>query len=436
MMVMSQIELPQVFEIEKGILGAILYERRLPDEVLEKLPTPEAFFSQKHKKIYSVMLELEGASEPVEVKAVDTLLRSRNGNSVLLTDLVELVDERLVTHLSQYASKIADRYRLRQLIMIANEAIKEAHGRQEEAVDVIDRVEKQVFSLAQTGLGIDNLQPMSQIVVAAFEEINIHQTGEAQTKYVQSGIEDLDRLLHGLKPGKYYLIAGRPSHGKSQLGIQVAYHAASAGYPVCFVSLEMPVDELGMRLLCTVSRVDSHLCQTKDGLNTFHWEKITKSQVKLFDLPLYITALPVIGIPELRGLCRRMVLKHGVKLIIIDYLQLIDPGKQENTEREISYISRNLKAINMELHVPLVALCQLRRLPPTVKDREPILADLRGSGSLEQDSDVVLFVYHHGKDDKSIIIGKHRGGRCGRVKMQFIEGRWEQSSYSKEGLPY
>lgn len=427
-------DLPHVLEIERGLLGAILHDRHLSDDVFEKLPTPEAFYSPKHRQIYSAILKLAGASEPIEVGAVVTILREGNSNSILATDLVELTEQCFFTHYAEYAAKIVDRHRLRQLIQVANDTIKTAHERQDDATWVLDTVEQQIFALTRKHSGMDNLQTMADIVAASLEEINSHQVGDAQKKYIQSGIGELDRLLHGLKPGKYYLLAGRPSHGKSQMALQIAYYAASMGFPVGFVSLEMPVDELGMRLLCTVSRVDSYLSQTQNGLDSFKWDKISRAQVKLYNIPLHITALPKITIPELRGLCRRMVSKHDAKLIIIDYLQLIDPGQQESREREVAYISRNLKEINMELHVPLIALSQLRRLPPTVKDREPILADLRDSGTLEQDADVVVFVYHGSTGEKKIIVGKHRGGRCGKVKMVFIEGRWEEPEWKE--LPF
>lgn len=422
---MSRCDPPHVLEIEKGLLGAILHDRRLSGDIFEKLPTPEAFYSPKHRQIYSAILRLADAGEPIEVGAVATILREGNGNSVGMVELVELVEECFFTHYAEYAGKIVDRHRLRQLIQVANDTIRAAHERQEDATSVLDTVEQQIFTLTRKHSGIDKLQTMADIVAGSLEEINSHQVGDAQKKYIQSGIDELDRLLHGLKPGKYYLLAGRPSHGKSQMALQVAYHAASMGFPVGFVSLEMPVDELGMRLLCTVSRVDSYLCQTQNGLDSFRWDKISRAQVNLHNIPLHITALPKITIPELRSLCRRMVSKHDAKLIIIDYLQLIDAGKQESREREVAYISRNLKEINMELHVALIALSQLRRLPPTVKDREPILADLRDSGTLEQDADVVVFVYHSSIGEKRIVVGKHRGGRCGRAKMEFIEGRWE-----------
>jgi len=430
----THVEPPHVLEIERGLLGAILHDRQLSDGIFEKLPTPEAFYFPKHRRIYSAILKLADASEPIEIAAVATILREGNGNTVLMTDLVELSEQCFFTHYTEYAAKIVDRYRLRKLIQVANDAIRTAHERQDDAIGVLDTVEQQIFALTHNQSGIENLQTMTDIVSAALEEINSHQVGEAQKKYIQSGIGELDRLLHGLKPGKYYLLAGRPSHGKSQMALQIAYHAASKGFPVGFVSLEMPVDELGMRLLCTVSRVDSYLSQTQNGLDSFRWDKISRAQAKLYNIPLHITALPKISIPELRGLCRRMVSKHNAKLIIIDYLQLVDPGQQESREREVAYISRNLKQINMELHVPLIALSQLRRLPPTVKDREPILADLRDSGTLEQEADVVMFVYHSSTGDRKIIVGKHRGGRCGKVKMEFIEGRWEEPEWKE--LPF
>ncbi len=431
--------LPASPDAERSILGGILLDNFLQNEAAAALQ-PEHFFLDSHRRIYQRMLDLNEFGKPIDIISLaDELGRHKELESVggvaYLTSLTDGVPRR--QSIEHYIRLVKDKALLRGLIHAANGMITKALDQEDDTVDVLDAAEASLFALTEARIGQD-LMALKDIVKESFPGglDTLYEAGRRITG-VETHYVDLDELTSGLQPSDLVIVAARPSMGKTALAINMAENVAIlGGQPVAIFSLEMSREALLRRMLCSQSRVDSHKFRTgflgKDDL-----AKIRNGLDALLQAPLYIDDTPGISLTELRAKARRLKHTTGLGMIVVDYLQLMSataPGgkRYENRTQEVSAISRGLKAIAKELKVPMVALSQLSRAPETrgTKDNEPKLSDLRESGSIEQDADVVMFIYrpeYYNRDDPTvenkakIIISKQRNGPTDTIQLAYIK---------------
>lgn len=419
---------PQAIEAEEAALGAILKNPDALNELVDIIKTPEQFYVPGNQAVYRAVLDLYSKSEPVDVTTVSTVLRDtgdfdRAGGAVRLVQLVERVAS--TAHIKTWARAIVDKSALRRLIGLCAKIIQQCYGSEQSVSEILDAAESSIFGIAEGSSS--RVVRVGDILPTTLREIDDYQTGKAQKRRVMTGIVDLDRwYLHGLEQGTVTVLAGRPSSGKTQLAMQIAeYIAKEIGRTVIFVTLEMSRFQLNMRLLCSVAGVDKELIK-QGRLPASDYEKIAKHQGRLARMPFYIDDSPDVTPLQLRATARRAKAKYEMALMVIDYTQLVSAPGKESRQTEVAYVSRQTKIIAKECEIPVLALSQLNRMSEQRADREPRLSDLRESGAIEQDADNVLFTHHEEQSKRSlIIVGKNRDGRCGRIPMTFVNGRWE-----------
>jgi replicative DNA helicase len=328
-----------------------------------------------------------------------------------------------------YAKIVLEKAMLRELIRISHDLTKNAYDDRQDVDDIMDAAEQAIFSISQGRLrgGFEQLDPILQ---ETFENLDkIHSSGGTVTG-VPTGFLDLDEMTSGFQNGELIVIAGRPGMGKTALALSIARNATiDHQKSIGFFSLEMASHQLAMRMLCAEARVDSHLVRT-GKLPKSQWKNLSVSVGTLAEAPMYLDDTPSIGILELRAKARRLMAEHDIDMLMIDYLQLMSgPRGVENRQQEISVISRSLKALAKELNIPVVALSQLSRATEQRSDRRPQLSDLRESGAIEQDADVVMFVYrpyvyNRDEDDRGkveLLLSKQRNGPTGNINLTFID---------------
>jgi len=431
--------LPASPDAERSILGAILLDNDLQNEALSELK-PDHFFLDAHRRIYSCIAELSENGRPIDLITIsEELSRHKEleavGGVAYLSSLTDGVPRR--TSIEHYIRIVRDKAMLRSLIHAANSVISHALEAADPAEDIVDAAEASIFQITDERGG-QQLMSVSQIAKESFggDVEKLYERGKKITG-LETHYADLDELTSGLQPSDLVIIAARPSMGKTAFAINIAENAAVMnGAKVAVFSLEMSREALVNRMLCSQARVDSHKMRTgflgKDDI-----AKLRNGLEVLMEAPIYIDDTPGISLTELRAKARRMHQTMGLDLVVIDYLQLMAasaPGgrRYENRTQEVSAISRGLKAIAKELRVPVVALSQLSRAPETrgAKDAEPKLSDLRESGSIEQDADVVMFLYrpeYYNRNDPDLenkaklIIGKQRNGPTGTVQLAFLK---------------
>ncbi len=327
-----------------------------------------------------------------------------------------------------YARIVRERAILRKLIWVATEIASEGYGAESDTEEYLDKAEKAIFEVTARQVK-PSFVPLKEILRDAFARIEeLYERQDAVTG-VPSGYHELDQLTAGLQPSDLIIIAGRPGTGKTSFVLNIAQHAAiKSGTPVGFFSLEMSKEQLVMRMLCSEAKVDSQRVR-RGNLRDSDWPKLTRAAGALAEAPIYIDDTPGVSTLELRAKCRRLKSEAGLGLVVVDYLQLMrGKGKYDVREQEISEISRTLKALAKELHVPVVALSQLNRGVESRADKRPMISDLRESGAIEQDADVIMFIYRDEIYDKEsqdkglaeIIVGKQRNGPTGDIKLAFI----------------
>lgn len=431
--------LPASPDAERSILGGILLDNHLQNEAAAALQ-PEHFYLDSHRRIYQRMLDLNEFGKPIDIISLaEELSRYKELESVggvaYLTSLTDGVPRR--QSIEHYIRLVRDKAMLRSLIHAANGMISNALGQEDEATEILDSAEAALFQLTEARVGQD-LMALKDIVKESFPGglDALYEAGRRITG-VETHYTDLDELTSGLQPSDLVIVAARPSMGKTALAINIAENVSIiGGQPVAIFSLEMSREALLRRMLCSQSRVDSHKFRTgflgKDDLT-----KIRNGLDALLQAPMYIDDTPGISLTELRAKARRLKHTTGLGMVVVDYLQLMSataPGgkRYENRTQEVSAISRGLKAIAKELKVPLVALSQLSRAPETrgTKDNEPKLSDLRESGSIEQDADVVTFIYrpeYYNREDPTLenkaklIIAKQRNGPTDTIQLAYIK---------------
>ncbi len=420
---------PQSLEAEAAVLGSMLSSREAVSKSLQWLK-PVHFYKTSHQKIFSVMVELFNDNEQIDTISVSDKLKKNKildsvGGAYFLTGLVESIPT--TANVESYAKIVLEKSLLRQLIKVAQDLSNEAYDDHRRAEDILDRVEQSIFAITQTGLK-GGFQPLDKILHESFEQLDSIAQKEGGVIGVPSGLTDLDDVTSGFHPSDLIIIAGRPSMGKTALALNIARNAAiDHKVGVGIFSLEMANSQLAMRLLCSEAKVDSHLVRT-GKLPKGKWKNLSMNVGTLADAPIYLDDSPGISVLELRAKARRLKAEKNIGLIIVDYLQLMQGPPSESRQQEISSISRSLKALAKELDIPVIALSQLSRAVETRSDRKPVLSDLRESGAIEQDADVVIFlyrpfVYTEEESDEGkvhIIIAKQRNGPVRTVMASFI----------------
>lgn len=402
---------------------------------------PTDFYREAHRIIFESMLDLMEQAEAVDAVTVSERLRVRRdlervGGISYLTTLAHSVPT--AANVEHYAHLVEEKSLIRHIIQTAATITEDAY-RQDEEVDVLlDRTEQRIFSLAQ-GRRIQGYRPLGDIMIQTFEHLEDLFAQKGQVIGVPSGFKRLDEMTSGLNPSELIILAARPSVGKTTLVLNMTCHVAGQQVPVGFFSLEMSSEQLALRLLASESWVDLHGLRT-GYLNDRDFTRLTEAAGRLTDMPIFIDDTPNISIMELRAKARRMKAEHNIGLVVIDYLQLMHiRGRTESRQQEISEISRSLKALARELKVPVVALSQLSRAVEQRERKRPQLSDLRESGAIEQDADLVMFLYQNPehKDESmlvDLIVAKQRNGPIGTVPLVFRKdvGRFTEKAHSDD----
>jgi replicative DNA helicase len=422
---------PHNLEAERAVLGNILLEPAMIPRAIELLQADE-FYKDGHRKIYAAMVRLFERSEPADVLTVTEELRRAGeleevGGQAALATLME--EATVATQFPAYAQIVRDKAQLRELIRVTREISEHGFEETEDVRALIDRAEQMVFRISERRLHKSAL-PVREILTRTIEHIESLYRRKEHITGVPTGFADLDRLTAGFQRADFIIIAGRPSMGKTAFALNVAQQVAvELARPVLIFSLEMAKEQLVQRLLCSEARVDSHRVRT-GYLESGDWKRIGNAAGRLADAPLFIDDTANLSVLEARAKARRIRAEHGLDLVVIDYLQLMQGRwRAENRQQEISEISRSLKALAKELEVPVIALSQLSRAVEARGDSSPRLSDLRESGALEQDADVIVFLHRPGlykenpsdaeKNLTDVIIGKQRNGPTDKVQLVF-----------------
>jgi len=441
---------PQALDAERKILGSMLIDPDAVDIALELL-AEDNFYSEAHSKIFICMRELSERGAPVDTVTVSEKLRQKEwmeaiGTEVYLGELAENVAA--AGNIEHYAKMVKEKSALRQLIHAAGEITTDCFSSESEAQEILDAAEAKIFAISESRIK-NRFESIGQLLPAAFKEIESYSSGGGVVG-VPSGFGALDEMTTGFQNGDLIVVGGRPSMGKTALCLAMAQHAAvKGGYPTAVFSLEMSKSAIVQRILCSEARVSMHALRG-GTLPKREYPKLAMHADPLYHAPLYIDDTPAITVLELRAKARRLLAQHDLAFIIVDYLQLMTPSiKTDSFQQDISQISRSLKSVAKELNVPVIALSQLSRASEQrTGDHRPRLSDLRDSGAIEQDADVVLFVYRdevYNKDDESnkgkaeIIIGKQRNGPVGSVDVAFISeyAKFENlSTRPDDGAPH
>ncbi|WP_449246936.1 replicative DNA helicase [Desulfarculus baarsii] len=435
---------PHDLEAEQGVLGGVLSQG---EDVLAGIAASlkaDAFYDRRHAHIYSAMLTLYDKGRPVDLITITSRLRDDGrldevGGAAYLAELADIVLS--PAHVDHYAELVRDKALLRAFIGAATEGIEEAFTNQGDPDMALEAAEKAIFQATQQRLN-KSLLPMRDVISSALAVIEARFKNKGQVLGVTTGFKALDRLTTGLQPGDLIIIAGRPSMGKTAFALNIAANAAlRGGVPTAVFSLEMSAEQLGLRLLASEARVSGSKIRSGFLNQNQDWPNLTEAADRLSQAPIFIDDTPAITVLEMRSKARRLKSEHNLGLVLVDYLQLMrGRANSDSREQEISDISRSLKALAKELDLPVVALSQLNRKVEERPNKRPILSDLRESGAIEQDADVIAFIYrdkvYRQKSNKEdgddapvmpddniaeIIIGKQRNGPTGTVKLAFLD---------------
>lgn len=422
---------PRSEEAEKAVLGSMLLEENAISQVIELLDE-SVFYNDAHKKIFNVIVSMYGNNKPVDLLTTTELLKSRKvfeevGGASYLAMLTQAVPT--AANVSHYAKIVREKYILRSLISAGTQIVGQAYAGESNTEELLDRSEKLVFDITNRKTDSSSI-PIKEIVKDSIETIDgLYQRKENITG-IATGFHEFDIMTAGLQQSDLIIVAGRPSMGKSALATCIAEHAGIIErVPTVIFSLEMAKEQLVQRMLCSYARVDSHKVRT-GFLSQSDWPKLTNAAGKLAESPIIIDDTPAISALELRAKARRLKSQHDIGLVIVDYLQLMRTTKGlDNRQQEISEISRSLKALSRELSAPVIAISQLSRAVEARADRRPQLSDLRESGAIEQDADVVILLlreeyYNPTPENKGIaelIVAKQRNGPVGTVNLAFIK---------------
>jgi len=421
---------PHDSNAEKAVLGAVLIDPAAVS-MAAQIVKPEYFYIPEHEMVFSAILSLFEKRQPVDLVTLTAELKKTNslkkvGGSVYLSELINTVPTS--AYVENYAEIVKGHYIKRKLISFSSRLVERSFEDKEEVKKLLDSAESEIFGLSESYIHRDFVQ-LKDILAQSFERLEEFSKNQDGLRGVPTGFKDLDNRLAGLQDSNLLILAARPGIGKTTLALNIAMHAAlKEKMPVGIFSLEMSKEELVDRLL--VGQADIDAWKLKTGkLSSDDYSRLTQAMGELSEAPMYIDDTPGLSILEMRTKARKLKIEKGIKLIIVDYLQLIDSGKRiDNRVQEVSYISQNLKNIARELKVPVMALSQLSRAIENRTEKKPQLSDLRESGSIEQDADVVMFLYfeNDGDDllDKSkrickLSIAKHRNGPTAEMSLMF-----------------
>jgi replicative DNA helicase len=421
---------PHNVEAEQSILGGVLFENDALNTIIEFLEDGD-FYREAHQKIFKCMIALSEKNEPLDLITLTNELKKKKeleeiGGSSYLAGLVESVPT--AANIVYYAKIVKEKSILRKLISTATAIVTQSYQEGKNLEDFLDEAEQAIFRISENQVR-PAFYPIKEIVKESFKVIErLYEKKELITG-VPSGFKDLDRKTAGFQNADLIIVAGRPSMGKTALCLNIAQHAAiNVKIPTAIFSLEMSKEQLAIRMLCSEARVDS--ARLRSGfLSESDWPKLTMAAGALSDAPIFIDDSAAISVLELRAKARRLKADRGLGLVVVDYLQLMrGRSGAERREQEISEISRSLKALAKELNIPVIAISQLSRKAEDRPGRRPQLSDLRESGAIEQDADVIIFiyrdeVYNPDSDQRGtaeVIIGKQRNGPTGKADLSFI----------------
>jgi replicative DNA helicase len=422
---------PQALEAEQAVLGSMLTSKEAVSKAMQWV-SADQFYKDAHVRIFSCMVNLFEKGEPIDaISVVDRLKKKKDiesvGGAYYITGLAESVPT--TANVEYYAKIVLEKHTLRRLIQVSHEVSKEAFEDAQDVDDILDSAESAIFNISEKRLrgGFEHIDPILQ---NTFEELDKIATNPGIVTGVPSGLMDLDAITSGFHSGELIIVAGRPGMGKTALALTMGRNTAVMDKTgVGIFSLEMANHQLAMRLLCAEGRVDSHLVRT-GKLPKSQWKNLSIAVGQLAEAPIYLDDTAAMSVLEVRAKARRLKAEHDVGLLIVDYIQLMTgPKGAESRQQEISQISRSLKALAKEIEVPVIGLSQLSRAVESRSDRRPQLSDLRESGAIEQDADVVIFlyrpwVYSQEEDDRgkaTIIVAKQRNGPTGTIEATFID---------------
>jgi replicative DNA helicase len=440
---------PQNLEAEQSTLGSMMIDKGALEKGVDVL-NPEDFYRDAHQIIFDSLVSLAERNEPVDIVTTQEELRTRKrleevGGTEYLMALIDSVPT--AANIEYYARIVEEKAILRRLIDACTQIMSLSHGSVEDVDALVDRCERMIFQVSQKRMG-QYFTQLDVLAHQAFEKIEVQYREKLAVSGLATGFRDLDNITSGLQPSDLVIVAARPSMGKTAMCLDIARHVAiHQKKPVAIFSLEMAKEQLALRLICSESRVDSHRLRT-GYVQDKEWPLLAEGVGRLYAAPIYVDDSTEVSPLQMRGKCRRLKAEQGLSLVIVDYLQLIQSHRRaENRNQEISEIARSLKGLARELEVPVIALSQLSRAVEQRQDRRPILSDLRESGSIEAEADVVVFLYReayykrreiildengsidlaaaqdaaNADNTAEIIIGKQRNGPTGTVRLAFLQ---------------
>ncbi len=422
---------PNSPEAEKSVIGSMLMDRDAIIEVADVL-VKEDFYQNTNGILYEAMVELYREGKPVDLITLQNKLKEKQvPESIQSLDYIRELVEAVPTsaNAKQYAGIVKEKSILRKLIKVTEKITADCYLGKDEFSTILEETEKDVFHLLQNASGREDFVPIRDVVLNTLDQIEEASKNKGKITGIPTGFTDLDYKLTGLHPSQLLIVAARPAMGKTAFVLNIAQHVAfRQNVPVAIFSLEMSKEQLVTRLMSMEAMIDSQLIRTGE-LEDQDWEKLMESAAVIGHSPLIIDDTPGLTIAEIRSKCRRYKQAQGVGLVIIDYLQLMaGNGKSESRQQEISEISRSLKALAREIDAPIIALSQLNRAVDSRTDHKPVLSDLRESGSIEQDADVIMFIYRDDyynpdtekKNLAEIIVAKQRSGSTGSIELAWL----------------
>lgn len=414
-------------ESERSVLGAMLRSREAALLAIESLQADD-FYDPANREVFSAMQAISSATRPIDLVTLDEELTRRGkldtiGGAAYLIDLSRCVPS--AANIQAYIRIVDEKSTLRKLIRASESIIKACYAGEEETQDILEIAEKQIYDITMRRGG-EELVAIQPVLLKTFENIELLVKNHGRVTGVESGYSELDELLTGFHPGEMILIAGRPAMGKTSIGMNFIENAAiRCGKKAAVFSLEMPSEQLAMRMLCTEARVDMQRVR-RGQIDDTEWEKLCDAMITIGQSAIFVDATPGITVSQIRSKARRLQLEHGLDIVLIDYLSLMTGvGSFGSRQEEVAQISRSLKSLAIELGVPVLALQQLSRAPAGRSNHRPLLSDIRESGAIEQDADVVMFIHREDyyepdtaeKNIAELIIAKQRNGSLGTVKL-------------------
>lgn len=421
---------PHNIEAEQAVIASLLIDEKAIDKVMPLLHSGD-FYHPSHKTIYVSLIELHENNKPLDVVTLVSSLNDKNvmdkaGGIEYVTSMVNSLPN--AANVGYYANAVKDKALLRHLIETTSEISELSFNYSGDVGELLDDAEKKIFSLAEFKVKKDII-PLGEIITDTIKRLEMLYERQDEITGVTTGFADLDKVTNGMQSSDLIIIAGRPAMGKTAFCLNIALNAAKlGGKSSAIFSLEMSSQQLVMRLLASEARVDA--TKLRSGkLNMEDWQNLAAAGGTLNELSLFIDDTPAINVMELRAKCRRIKREHGLDMVIIDYLQLMSGGRSDSREQQISEISRSLKALAKELDIPVIALSQLNRSVESRTDKRPMPSDLRESGAIEQDADIIIFLYRdevYYQDTSEpgvaeIIIAKHRHGPTDTIKLAFVK---------------